>query len=66
MSNKNRNSNYDHLDRILREADIRDASTGRTWVYDPKHKDGGYWSDNAESVDRIRQQCDDIEKYLRS
>lgn len=66
MSNKNRNSNYDHLDRILREAGITDASTGRTWVYDPKHKDGGYWSDNAESVDRIRQQCDDIEKYLRS
>lgn len=65
MSNT-RDTNYDLLDKILKDADIRDASTGRTWVHDPRHPQGGYWTDNAESVERIRQQCDALERYLRS
>ncbi len=66
MSNKNRNNNYDILDRILQESDRKDA-LGRTWIADPNHRDGGYWSDSAESFgQRAGQGVSDIEKYLRS
>lgn len=63
MSNKR---NYDHLDKLIQEADRKD-SLGRTWVPDPKHPDGGYWADSAESFgQRAGQGVSDIEKYLRS
>lgn len=63
MSSKN---NYDYLDKILQEADRKD-SLGRTWINDPRHKDGGYWADSAESFgNRAGQGVSDIEKYLRS
>lgn len=64
MSSKNKN--YDILDKILQEADRKDA-LGRTWINDPRHKDGGYWADSAESFgNRAGQGVSDIEKYLRS
>lgn len=67
MGNKSSNTNYDILDKILSDAGIRDASTGRVWVVpDPRYPDRGFWSDNTESVGRIKQQVDDIERYLRS
>lgn len=66
MGNKTRNTNYDYLDKILADADRKDGS-GRTWVPDPRHKDRGYWADNAQSFGaRSGQGVDDIEKYLRS
>lgn len=62
MSNKN----YDILDKILQESDRKD-NLGRTWIPDPRHRDGGYWADSAESFgNRAGQAVEDIEKYLRS
>lgn len=63
MAKKN---DYDILDRILQEADRKDA-IGRTWIADPKHPQGGYFADDAQSFgNRAGQGVSDIEKYLRS
>lgn len=65
MGQKNRNTNYDHLDRILREADITERQSNGTWVVDEEHPEG-HWVVSKESLDQIRRSTDAIEKYLRS
>ena len=65
MASNNNNNNYDHLDKILEEADRagrgqyrrqRNPQTGKEeWV-----------NDAGKFVVSVNQQLDDIEKYLRS
>lgn len=62
---KTRNSNYDHLDRILREADIAERQSNGAWVVDEEHPEG-HWVVSKESLDQIRKSTDAIERYLRS
>lgn len=60
-----RNTNYDILDKILREADIQERQSNGTWVVDEAHPEG-HWVVSRESLDQIRRSTDAIEKYLRS
>lgn len=65
MGNKS-NTNYDHLDKILREAGMAPGQgSGGTWVIDKDHPEG-YWVVNSETLDQLRKSADDIERYLRS
>lgn len=62
-----RNTNYDVLDKILQDSQIRE-SAGKVWVSSPNHPDGGYWCDPGEanaSWETLKS-TDDIERYLRS
>lgn len=66
MANKQRNTNYDILDQIL-----RDSQTGRgqvVWITDPRHPDGGYYvqASDLPADANTNQTIDEIERYLRS
>jgi hypothetical protein len=66
MSNKNKN--YDHLDKILRESQEKTGSGGKVWVTSDTHPDRGYWAEPSEvnlTWERLKA-ADDIERYLRS
>lgn len=65
-ASKGRNPNYDHLDKILRDADIAARTNGDAiFVVDEEHPEG-HWVVQKESLDQIIQSVDKIERYLRS
>lgn len=60
MRNKNRNTDYDILDKILRESDRSQfGQNGR-----PLNPNGTEMT--KEEFDQVNKTVDDIEKYLRS
>lgn len=65
-ASKGRNPNYDHLEKILRDADISARTGGNgVWVVDEEHPEG-HWVVQKESLDQIKKSVDSIERYLRS
>lgn len=65
MGSKRVNPNYDVLDRILSEADIKERQSNGVFVVDDAHPEG-HWVVSKESFDRLVQSTDAIEEYLRS
>ncbi len=65
MGQKTRNTNYDHLERILNEADIKERQSNGVWTVVEAHPEG-HWVVSKESFDRLVASTDAIEKYLRS
>jgi hypothetical protein len=66
MSNKNKNKNFDILDKILSDANIPARQGDQQWVVDPNHPDGGYMINSQEDYEQLVKSANDIEKYLRS
>jgi hypothetical protein len=67
MANKQRNTNYDILDKIL--SDSQQGRNEVVWVQDPRHPEGGYYvqaSDLPPGAGPDFKTVDDIERYLRS
>ena len=63
MGNKNQNTNYDILDKILADSDRQNRGGGKG---NRVHDENGKWILTEEEMKQLGQSVDDIEKYLRS
>lgn len=68
MSNKNKNNNYDHLNKILSESQQHPGVGGKVWIESKLRPGTGYWAEPSEvnlTWESLKA-ADEIERYLRS